>query len=709
MSEQLGSAVLDLAVDNRQLKAGLADAERQTDGTFKSLGSKVKSAGATLTKTLTPIAAALGVAFKQFFDDFDAGADGIRVATGKTGAELDGLVESMKKVGGQVTQPLAEVGKVMGDLARRTGLTGKPLETLTKQILDLSRITGTDAQTNVANLTRLYGDWSIKTEHQAQTNDKLFRASQASGIGIDRLSELMVQFGSPLRAMGLDFDTTAAMFARFEKEGVNIQTAMPGLKQALGNFAIAGREPAKALQQTIEKIKETKNVGDALGFAAEIFGKRAGPDLAMAIREGRFDLDEYIGAMKNGSDTIAKATSDTNSWGDKLSMLRNRVAGIVGPFGEMGAAIMGGIATIGPALFGLGTVMDSTVGKTIVGWAKSAAGAVKAAATHVLQVGRQIVAWALLGVQALIHAAKVALAWLIAMGPIALVVAAVIALVALVILNFDKIKEFIGNAWTWIKEKTANVWNGIKEFVGNLWNGIKEKASNIFNNIKEFFANVWNAIRDKARAVWDGIRDFFDNIWESIKNKVHDVWNGIKGWLGDAWSAIKETAKEKFQALKDGVVDKLRALVDFVKDIPKRIVNAIGDLGQLLYKAGRAVITGLLDGIKSALGAVWETVSGIAGKIASLKGPLTKDRKLLIPAGRAIMAGLEDSMKIGFRADVAPMLAAITASIGSAGSGEGRTVHMGGVNQTIYGVLPGDVQRETQRALRRAALSWELE
>ena len=30
-------------------------------------------------------------------------------------------------------------------------------------------------------------------------------------------------------------------------------------------------------------------------------------------------------------------------------------------------------------------------------------------------------------------------------------------------------------------------------------------------------------------------------------------------------------------------------------------------------------------------------------------------------------------------------------------------------SQTIYGVQPGDVERETRRALRRAALAWSLE
>jgi hypothetical protein len=73
----------------------------------------------------------------------------------------------------------------------------------------------------------------------------------------------MVQFGSPLRQLGLDFETTAAMFARFEKEGVNIQAAMPGLRMALKNFAADGREPAPALMETIEAIKGASSTAKA--------------------------------------------------------------------------------------------------------------------------------------------------------------------------------------------------------------------------------------------------------------------------------------------------------------------------------------------------------------------------------------------------------------------------------------------------------------
>ena len=91
-----------------------------------------------------------------------------------------------------------------------------------------------------------------------------------------------------------------------------------------------------------------------------------------------------------------------------------------------------------------------------------AVAAAKATAKVVAQIAMQIAKWVVLGVQALIHAAKVALAWLISLGPIALVVAAVIAAVALIIANWDKVESPDGadlqyfKAYSWDGEALAH-------------------------------------------------------------------------------------------------------------------------------------------------------------------------------------------------------------------------------------------------------------
>src|SRR5262245_33198743 len=121
-----------------RLLGDTSDIERK----FGGLSGRISGIGGKLTSTLTPAAAAIGLGFRTAFNEFDKGADALRAGTGKTGAALDGLLASAKDVAGQVSQGFGEVGTVMASLASRTGLTGKPLESLTKQVLDLAKITG---------------------------------------------------------------------------------------------------------------------------------------------------------------------------------------------------------------------------------------------------------------------------------------------------------------------------------------------------------------------------------------------------------------------------------------------------------------------------------------------------------------------------------------------------------------------------------------
>jgi TP901 family phage tail tape measure protein len=279
--------------------------------------------GAALKKFALPAAvAAAGVGAIKLGKTFQDAYNTIRVGTGATGTALKSLEKDFKAVAANTPASFADTSQAIADLNTRLGVTGKPLQDLSLQFIRLSRMTKTDLPTNIASVTRAFGDWEVATADQGDQLDYFFRAAQASGATVDELAQKVVQFGAPLRQVGFSLDEATAMFAVFEKAGVNVQTMMPGLRQALRSFLEDGRDPAEALTETFEGIqKGTISAADAMG----IFGARAGADMVEAIRQGRFSIEDFTEALADNGETIEQAAKDTSSFSGKMGLLKNKV------------------------------------------------------------------------------------------------------------------------------------------------------------------------------------------------------------------------------------------------------------------------------------------------------------------------------------------------------------------------------------------------
>lgn len=148
-----------------------------------------------------------------------------------------------------------------------------------------------------------------------------------------------------------------------------------------------------------------------------------------------------------------------------------------------------------------------------------------------------------------------------------------------------------------------------------------------FDNVVHAFGNVGHALADAWRAVghaWDNVQHAMDNAGHAVDTAVLAVVGAFRGMVAAGSRAVSWFA-----------------------GLPGRIGSALGSLGGILYSAGAAAMQGLLAGLEAAAGSVFSFVAGIASKIASLKGPIEKDRVLLVPAGMAIMDGLYQGMHRG--------------------------------------------------------------
>lgn len=57
-------------------------------------------------------------------------------------------------------------------------------------------------------------------------------------------------------------------------------------------------------QNVLDKIAAAPDLATASTMAIEVFGAKAGPDLADAIQGGRFAVDEYVEALKNSEGAV---------------------------------------------------------------------------------------------------------------------------------------------------------------------------------------------------------------------------------------------------------------------------------------------------------------------------------------------------------------------------------------------------------------------
>ena len=167
MPANAGTVVVEVVGDLTKLKGELA-ATVGKGGMFGGVNAGVAGIG------IAAVAAIGGLG--QLGASFDDSYDKIRVATGETGKALEGLQDDFKATAASGPDAFDLVGTAISDLNAKLGLTGQPLQDLSRQILDLSRITDTDLSTNIESLTRFLGDAGVASKDYSAAIDSVLQA-----------------------------------------------------------------------------------------------------------------------------------------------------------------------------------------------------------------------------------------------------------------------------------------------------------------------------------------------------------------------------------------------------------------------------------------------------------------------------------------------------------------------------------------------------
>lgn len=448
--------------------SGLADSMTNAQGIAGKAVNGLSAIGGGLVvgavSAATAAVTTLGVAAWNSAETIDQAYDTIQTQTGATGQTLKTLQGDFDTVFKNVPTDAGQAADVIAGLHQKLDLTGPVLDDASIKLLKMTKLLGGDAKTNAALFGRTIQDAGLPVDQAGVLLDKLFVASQKSGLGVDTLMQSLVQFGAPMRNMGFDLDTSIAMFAKWSKEGVNAELVMGSLRIAATNFAKDSIPLNEGLEDAITKIKGAKDASEALTIAQGIFGARAAGDMAAAIREGRFDIDDMQAALFASDGAINKNAASTADWGEKWMLFTNKLTLSLSPIGDVLREVADGAMDM---LDSFAEKPEVQTALTDLGtWIKDLATTAK---TWLPQVGHWFkVGWAwlmdhkelIVATLAILTVAIVvwAITSAIAVAPLIIELLPVIAVLLLIGLVVGILYLAWTQNWGGIQEKTAAVW-----------------------------------------------------------------------------------------------------------------------------------------------------------------------------------------------------------------------------------------------------------
>lgn len=306
-------------------------AEDTASGGLSAFGVALGNLAANAITAVIDKLGELAAAAVNAFESFDEGRDNLIKATGAVGDAADEITAAYSKTAKSVRGDLGDIGSAVGEVNTRFGFTGDKLSAVTEDFVKFADITGTDATQAVRLVARAMGDAGIDADNYSELLDQLAIAAQASGISVDTLTESLTKYGAPMRALGFDTAESIALFSSWEKAGVNTEIAFSGMKKAISEWGKDGKDAREEFKKTLDEIAATPDIATATTKAIEVFGAKAGPDLADAIKGGRFEYSEMLKVLEDSTGTVENTYEETQSGIDKINLA---IQGLSVTFGE---------------------------------------------------------------------------------------------------------------------------------------------------------------------------------------------------------------------------------------------------------------------------------------------------------------------------------------------------------------------------------------
>jgi phage-related protein len=170
------------------------------------------------------------------------------------------------------------------------------------------------------------------------------------------------------------------------------------------------------------------------------------------------------------------------------------------------------------------------------------------------------------------------------------------------------------------------------------WNLITSLLTTIYENAPQYISAGFEVVRNLIDGLVQRIPQVISTIANMVENILTTIWNNLP--------QILEAGVKIISSLISGIAQMIPEVLGKIAKMGSDIIKNFTGID--LWSAGKAIIDGFLGGLKAAWSAVTDFIGGVANWIAEHKGPISYDRRLLIPHGKAIMNSLQEGLENGF-------------------------------------------------------------
>lgn len=498
----------------------------------------------------------------------------------ETEKNLESLTKEMKNFGSVGAQQIAAVGQKLEDVGGKMKSIGGQMTTkLTLPIVAGFTAAAASASDYEENLNKIEVAFGKYAKEVRQFSDN---AMDQFGLSKVTASEAVASFGALAKGVGLT-----------EKNAAKLSKSLTGLSADLGSyFNMSNEDSASALEgiftgqaQSLRKfgvVMSETNLEDFARRQGLVYKEMSEAEKVMVrydyvltqTKDAQGDYARTSDGTANSIKTFQAAVSDlgTALGQEVLPMITpviqrgteliKSISNLPAPIRKIIVVVGTLLATAGPVLAGIGQITTGIGGllklAPLLAGASGIGGIISSLGTLVSTVAPFLAAGA--------------------------IVVGLVAAVALIIKNLDKIKA--------AAQTVARV-------VSDAWRGMTQNIASAFDSVKNWVINGWTNL--KTNAV---------NTVLTLKNNVVSVFESIKTGISTKIESVKNGIIEKFNAAKDGVVKIWNKIVDALKKPVNGIITMInGVIGGL-----EAAINWVINGLNRIHVNIPSWVPGLGGK-----------------------------------------------------------------------------------------------